>query len=451
MANPGCTVAEHRDRVLALVTAVPPRRVPLDEAAGLVLAEPLVALIPVPPFTNSAMDGYAVRHADIAGARPTAPISLPVTGDIPAGRPPHALTTGTAQRIMTGARIPEGCDCVVPVELTDQPAGSAPLPAQVQINQEVTPGANIRRQGENVQAGEEVLQVGCTLNAASLAAAASIGHTQVLVHPRPRVAVISTGSELAGTGAGGHRIASDAGMLNGMEMTHSAALTHSAAMCPDTAMIPDSNSIMIATLVAEHGGEYCRRARAIDDPQQLHECLVAAANEADVIITTGGVSAGAFDVVKQLPDDLAFGTVNQQPGKPQGWGRIAATDGRMVPILAFPGNPIGAFVSFHLYARPVLAVLAGDSPAAVEHRRSSARAAASWSSPRGREQYTPVTQVGAGDDGLPQVVPAHHLHSGSHLVASLHAADGLAVTPVDADSTEVGDLVEIIPIRRSIR
>lgn len=418
------TVEQHTETVLGLAKPLSPKLLPLDECLNLILAQPLVAKLAVPPFSNSAMDGFAVMAADLADASETNPVVLPVSGDVPAGAWPNPLTKGTAQRIMTGAPIPDGVDAVVQVELTDQPAGPADLPSEVKIYASVPLGSNIRRRGENVSVGDLITPEGTRLTPAALAAAASVGYGELLVHPRPRVAVVSTGSELAAAGE------------------------------PLSAgQIPDSNQVMLAGLVSDYGSEVVFQSRGIDSPEGVTQLLLEAASRADLVLTSGGVSAGAYDVIKQIGDigQLSFDKICQQPGKPQGFGFINAPDGRQVPILAFPGNPTGAFLSFHLYARPLLAKLAGDDPSSVLFEVDGFKAATSWPSPAGRRQYTPVVTDWETEDGIPQITPVHQLHSGSHLIGSLFLADAFAISPEDVCGTEAGEMMKVLPIVKDVR
>ena len=463
-------------QVLADLVPLTPRRLPLPAAHGTVLAEDLTARLPVPPWTNSAMDGYAVRAADVAGASPTTPVTLPVSGDVPAGVPATPLAPGTTQRIMTGAILPEGADAVVPVENTDQEPGPAPLPAAVGIRAATAPGRHVRQAAEDVPAGATVLAAGTLLGATALASAASTGHGEVLAHPRVRVAVLATGAELVDPGTG---------------------------LSPGA--VPDSNSVLAAGLAVEHGAEVTWVGRVGDDPADLPAVLRAAASAADLVVTMGGVSAGAFDPLKALEGavpasgpagptgrcegaaaraiHLTFVKVAMQPGKPQGHGWVVADDGRTVPLIALPGNPVSVLVSFTAIVAPALAVLAGRPlPGPAGH----VRAASAWASPAGRRQHVPVRLVagrasGPADDAapvdavgpetvagragrgrdlpwaapdttdgaagdLPWAAPTHRLRSGSHLVGSLHLAEGLAVVPEDATAVEVGDVLPLLTL-----
>lgn len=460
--------------LLAALEPLPAVVLPLAEAHGLVLAEDAAAALPVPPWTNSAMDGYAVRAADAAGAGPS-PVVLPVDGDVPAGAVPAPLEPGTAQRIMTGAMLPEGADAVVRVEDTDQEPGPRPLPERVEIRVAPRPGLNVRRAGEDVGVGDPVLGAGAVLSAAALSALASTGAGSVRAVPRARVAVVSTGAELVDPGA-----ALPAGS------------------------IPDSNSVLLSGLVVEHGAALATVTRSADTAASLAGALTAAAASADLIVTSGGVSAGAFDPLTMLAEDraaldqdraagaairLRFARVAMQPGKPQGHGTVRADDGREVPLIMLPGNPVSVLVSFRTIVAPALARLmghdgvggtgetsgSGDRPAALVLPRAGARppvrarAAEAWKTAGGRRQYIPVRFVpapaGAAAPGaataetVPRpsdgavgpaywVAPTHRLGSGSHLVASLPAAQALAVVAAGTPAVGVGDEVRLIALSR---
>ena len=468
MQAPEAYVAE----LLAALEPLPAVVLPLAEAHGLVLAEDATAALPVPPWTNSAMDGYAVRAADAAGAGPS-PVVLPVGGDVPAGAVPAPLEPGTAQRIMTGAMLPEGADAVVRVEDTDQEPGPRPLPERVEIRVAPRPGLNVRRAGEDVGVGDPVLGAGAVLSAAALSALASTGTGSVRAVPRARVAVVSTGAELVDPGA-----ALPAGS------------------------IPDSNSVLLSGLVVEHGAALASVARSADTAASLAGALTAAAASADLIVTSGGVSAGAFDPLTMLAEDraaldqdraagaairLRFARVAMQPGKPQGHGTVRADDGREVPLIMLPGNPVSVLVSFRTIVAPALARLmghdgvggtggasgsgggpgAGPLPRAGTRPPVRARAAEAWKTAGERRQYIPVRFVpaptGAAAPGaataetVPRpsdgavgpaywVAPTHRLGSGSHLVASLPAAQALAVVAAGTPAVGVGDEVRLIAL-----
>ncbi|MEE6281458.1 molybdopterin molybdotransferase MoeA [Georgenia sunbinii] len=403
------TVEEHLAAALAAIVALPPRREPLAGCHGLRLAEDVVATLAVPPFDNSAMDGFAVRAADVAAAGGSSPVRLAVVGDIPAGSTElPEIAAASAARIMTGSPLPSGADAVVPVELTDQPPGETELPGTVEIRGAVVPGAHVRRAAEDITPGAVVLRAGTLLGAAQLSAAASVGHGELLVHPRPLVGVIATGDELAAPGTD-----------------------------PGPGRIPDSNSILLAGLVREAGGRPLVLGPVGDDPERLAQLVDGALPRLDLLVTAGGVSVGTRDVVKAaFGDRIGFTPVAMQPGKPQGFGVL----GGRVPFFALPGNPVSVLVSFHVFVAPALRQLLGAAP---RRTLDVAVAGAAWRCPPGRRQYIPVV-VEDDDAGPPRVRPAAAGGSGSHLVGSLAGAQALAVVAADVDAVAPGDRVDLL-------
>jgi molybdopterin molybdotransferase len=423
------SVESHLARILAtgeLLAAAgrrPDETVGLADALDRVLAADLAALAPVPPFTNSAMDGFAVRAADLA-PDDGSPVTLPVTGDVAAGREPDPLAPGAAQRIMTGAPLPEGADAIVPVEDTDHSPGPGPAPERVRIDRRARPGAGVRAAGDGVAVGDPVLRAGDRLGAAHLAAAASVGHSQLVVRPRPRVLTVSTGDELV---AGGEH--------------------------PTGANVPDSNSVLLGALVTKAGGE-ATHVRCRDDVGAFRRLLEQHLDDMDLVITAGGVSAGAFEVVRQALEGtgVTFGPVTMQPGKPQGFGTLRAPDGHEVAVASLPGNPVSVFVSFHVLVAPLLAQLAGTR---IETRTFEVRVRRGWSSPPGRTQFAPVVVsrdevagdglvggLGAGFGGRLVAEPAHPHGAKSHFAASLARANALAIVPAESTEARVGDRLE---------
>ncbi len=418
--NAPLQIAEHRALVEAVATPLPTVPRPLltevgstqPNCFGTILAEPVAAVLQVPPFTNSARGGFAVRHADIAEATDGHPVTLPVAGDILAGDSgTHELEVGTAWRIMTGAPVPLGADTVVELERTNHRAGVPELPATVEIRTAPEPGANVRVRGEDVNVGTVVLKAGRLLDAAALACAVAVGHGQVRVHPRPRIGLVTTGDELVAPGEK-----------------------------PRAGQIPDSNCILLTALVSQAGGALVARHRAHDDARALRAQLESWP-EVDLIITAGGISRGAYEVVRQALSGptMNFYHVNQQPGGPQGVGTVRL-DERDVPVLCLPGNPVSALVCFHLYVAGAIAMMAA--------RRSDSRprehdvvVGAGWKSPVSQTQFTPVTLL-AGT-----VSPIHRLVSSSHLVASLPLADGLAIVPEGIDHVSAGNHLRFINTR----
>lgn len=408
----GTSVAEHRDRILATIRPLPTVEVPVAEARDHILAVDVLAGVDVPSFDNSAMDGYAVRRADVAHATPAEPIVLAVVADLPAGsaEDPH-LGPGQAARIMTGAPVPSSADSIVPVEDTDGGTRS------VRIDRAPMAAAHIRRAGSDVSIGRTVLTAGRRLGARDLAAAAATGAGSLVVHRAPRVGVLSTGSEL--------RRAGD-------------ALTRG--------QIHDSNSVLLAAAVVECGGVPVQLGSVADDEELFRATLGRHSPDVDAFVTSGGVSVGAYDIVKAVlaPLGVWFGPVRMQPGKPQGFGRWPGHDGAGgadgTPIFALPGNPVSVFVSFEQFVRPALLAMQGRT----DWHRDVVRAVAleGWRSPAGREQYLPAV-LERHPDGRLTVRPASAGGSGSHLVASLAGANALAVVPESVVEVNAGDLVDV--------
>jgi molybdopterin molybdotransferase len=311
------SVEEHRRVVASLLTSPAPVNVTLADAAGRVLADDAVASVSLPPFDNSAMDGYAVRAADIAGASVQAPVVLPVAADIPAGRVDvPMLAPGTAHRIMTGAAVPVGADAVVHVEATD--GGTT----TVAIREPRPVGSHVRRAGEDIRAGQVGLTAGSVLSAGQIGLLAALGVALVRVVPPIRVLVLCTGSELVQPGRD---------LLPGQ--------------------IFESNGPMLVAAIEAAGARAELLPFVTDETEKLRAALDARLKGADLVVTTGGVSAGAYEVVKDAlhPDEVEFVKVAIRPGMPQGAGRY-----RGVPILTFPGNPVSALVSFEVFLRPAL-------------------------------------------------------------------------------------------------
>jgi molybdopterin molybdotransferase len=388
------TVEQHRQVIEALVPDVDTVRVPLDQARGRVLAGPLAAPIDLPPFDNSAMDGYALRAADLAAL----PVTLPVSVDIPAGSvSAEPLAPRTAARIMTGAPTPDGTEVIVPVESTD--AGVH----EVTIGSAPAPGVHIRRRGEDVRAGGLVLPAGTVLGPTQLAVAAALGVAHLEVVRPAEVLILSTGSELVAPG----------GTLG-------------------PGQIFESNAVMLAAAVRAAGGNARVLQFVPDDAAEFTASLTAALDGVDVVVTTGGVSAGAYEVVKDAltGQGVEFTKVSMQPGGPQGAGRFGG-----VPVVTFPGNPVSAFVSFEVFLRPVLLRCMGFP----RHARTVLRVplAVAVDSPAGRRQFRRAVFDRAAHTVRPWGGP------GSHLLSWLAGADSMLVVGEDQTRLEPGDLVEV--------
>ena len=402
------SVDEHLAHILDEVAPLAPLELALLDAHSCLLAEDVVAAVSLPPFDNSAMDGYAVRSADLDPVRAGTAVTLPVVGDIPAGTAsPLSVQPGLCVRIMTGAPLPTGADVVVPVEMTD---GGI---AKVRIDRAPDVGAYIRRLGEDVRAGDTVAVAGSHLGSARIGLIAAVGRTAVAVRPRPRVVVISTGSELVEAGA---------------------------HIGPG--QIADSNSYALTAAAREAGALAYRVGIVPDDPNRLLETLEDHLIRGDCIVTSGGVSVGAYDVVKEVLSRLGtvrFDRVAMQPGMPQGFGRIGA-DG--VPIFALPGNPVSALVSFEVFVRPALRRMLGAEP--ISRPTVSAVATAPMRSGKGKRQYVRAVLSAQDDRYVVQPVGG----SGSHLMGAMAAANGLVVIDEDVKEVAAGSPVTVMMLER---
>lgn len=402
------TVEDHLERILRAVGPLEAYDQPIVESLGLPLHENLIAPIDLPRFDNSAMDGYAIRAEDVVGASAAGPVVLPVVGEIHAGgAKPFAITAGTAVKIMTGAPVPRGADAVVPFEQTNR--GSA----SVEVHAAVPAGANIRLAGSDVQAGDLVLPAGTVLGPREIGLVASLGASRVRARPRPRVVVLSTGNELREPG------------------TH---LEYDS--------IYDGNSYMLAAAVRSAGAIAYRVGAVADDPRTFKEALSEQLVRADLVITTGGVSEGEKDIVKQVLSELGtvqFDKVAMQPGKPQGFGTVFEEE---TPIITLPGNPVSAYVSFDVFVLPAIRRMMGRTP----YRRPMVHAvlASDIASKAGIRQYVrgffEVTHRGA------KVTPIQGHES--HRIGALSQANALIVVGEDETALHMGDTVRTYVLDR---
>jgi molybdopterin molybdotransferase len=401
-------VDQHLADILSQIEPIAPLDLQLLDAHGCMLSEAVVSEVDLPPFDNSSMDGYAVRVADVAGASEASPVKLPVVGDIAAGsQAAYTVQPGLTVRIMTGAPVPTGADAVVPVEWTD---GGL---AGVVITKAAAVGANIRRRGEDVRVGDLVLDVGTRLGPGQLGLLAAVGRDRVKVRPRPRVVILSTGSELVEPG----------------QRTSSG-------------QIHESNSYILTTAAREAGAIAFRVGIVKDDPRELLNTIEDQLIRADLVMTSGGVSVGAYDVVKEVLSRL--GTVNfeqiaMQPGKPQGFGTVGPDS---TPIITLPGNPVSAFVSFEVFVRPMIRRMLGVTT--LERPVVSARCMGELTSPVGRRQYA---------RGWLDVKDGHYVVTpvggqGSHLVGDLAHSNSLIVVPEDVTRVPDGAGVDVMVLER---
>jgi molybdopterin molybdotransferase len=392
------SVEEARERILAHVARLPTEEAPLPEALGRILAEDAIASEDLPAFANSAMDGYALRSADTLGADPTTPRTLCLVGAVPAGRVyAGVVAPGEAVRILTGAPLPVGADAVLQQELTTVAESTVTLLA------EVAPGTNIRPVGDDVHAGDLLLPAGTELGPSEIALLAALGVHPVRVTRRPRVAILSTGDELAPLGE-----------------------------TPQPGQIRESNSAYLAAAVIRAGGEPRLLGITRDREEEIRAGLQRAQG-ADLILTSGGVSVGDYDLVKQILAEkgtIDFWRVRMRPGKPLAFGLLGAT-----PLLGLPGNPVSAAVTFELFGRPALRLLLGARP--IER---------------------PVVEVVYAGADLPRADRRHFVRvrlesrrgtlaamptgeQGSHLISSLRGATALLVVPEGEGIVRSGDVV----------
>ena len=392
---------EARAHVLARVAPTSPERVSLDRAHGLVLAEPVVSVEAVPPFANTAMDGFAVRAADTANP----PVTLELVGTIAAGDAPElTVARGQAARIMTGAPMPDGADAVVMVERTSVDAAGSSVVIEISVEA----GNHVRGAGEDVRPGDEVFPAGTLLEAGHLGVLASIGVFEVAAHRQPRVGVLSTGDELV-EGPGPLR----------------------------PGQIRDSNRRTLLALLHEAGFEGVDLGLARDDESVIAAAFGRGVESCDAVLSSGGVSMGDFDYVKVVLDrigDMRWMQIAIKPAKPFAFGLV---DG--VPVFGLPGNPVSSMVSFELLAKPALRAMAGrrhPDPPIVRARSEDSLS----HPPDGKTHFVRVSAF-SGADGVWCV--SRSGGQGSHQLTAMARADALAVVP-DGVDIEPGDYVDIL-------
>ncbi|MCX5234948.1 molybdopterin molybdotransferase MoeA [Streptomyces prunicolor] len=422
------TVDEHLEDILATVRPLEPIELQLLDAQGCVLVEDITVPVSLPPFDNSSMDGYAVRVTDVAGASEEFPAVLTVIGDVAAGRAePLHVGPGETARIMTGAPLPPGAEAVVPVEWTDGGLGGGPVTGMrarsqapegagghVHVHRSAEARAHVRAKGSDVKAGDRALDAGTVLGPPQIALLAAIGRGTVRVRPRPRVVVMSTGSEL---------VQPDEQLADGQ--------------------IYDSNSFALTAAARDAGAIAYRVGAVADDAETLRDTIEDQLVRADLLVTTGGVSVGAYDVVKEALSSVGdedeegagidFRKLAMQPGKPQGFGSIGPDH---IPLLALPGNPVSSYVSFELFVRPAIRALMGLDDVHRPTTRATLTTDKALTSPKGRRQFLRGTYA----DG--EVTPVGG--AGSHLIAALALADALIVVPEDVESVEPGTEVQVV-------
>ena len=402
------SVKEARQRLLSNFIPLGVEKISLPEAAGRVLAEEIVAPYDLPPFPNSSMDGFAIRVSDVSGAGPENPVTLSVVADIPAGQvADFSLQPGQAARIMTGAPILTSAEAVIPVEDTDfnfrQPG--VKLPEKVKVFRPVLMGENVRPAGQDVQAGEVVMHPGSRLRPQDIGFLSMLGLAKVPVHRLPRIAIFSTGDEL---------------------------LPVEAPLRPGK--IHDANSYILISSVEKAGGEAVHLGIVPDEAEAVKACLdKAVSEEVDLILSSAGVSVGAFDFVRSVVEQhgvLDFWRVNMRPGKPLAFGHYQG-----IPFIGLPGNPVSAFVGFEVFVYPALAKLAGMSETG---RLTQSVQLLEAVDSDGRESY--LRAFVSQEDG--RRVARLTGHQGSGNLRSLVQANSLLLIPSGVKSLPAGVEVE---------
>ena len=405
------SVDDYREGILAGLEPLDPITLPLADSHGCVLAEDVVAQWPLPSFDNSSMDGYAVIASDVSSASEASPVTLTVIDDVPAGsRADVALRPGCAVRIMTGAPIPSGTDCIVPVEVTD--AGTE----SVEIREQASRGSHIRRAGEDVIVGDVVVRSGTLLSSRQLAVIAAVGKGHLVVYPRPRVAVLSTGSELVEPGTP---------LSKGM--------------------ISDSNSFLLVSAANEAGAQAYRVPPVPDDAEAFTAAISDQLHRADLILTSGGVSMGAYDTVKEVFSSygtVEFTKVAMHPGMPQGHGVVGESDEERIPVITLPGNPVSSYISFQNFVRPAINKLRGLG--STDRPRLPAEVTKPLDSPQSKRQFARGRFL---DDGRVEPVGGGQ---GSHVIGGLAQADCLIVIPEGVAHVNAGDTVDVVDLRGDV-
>ena len=404
------SVDQHLADLLSGVGPIAPLDLQLLDAHGCILSESVVSEVDLPRFDNSAVDGYAVRLRDVENASPSTPAQLPVVGDIAAGsRPTYTVQPGMSVRIMTGAPVPPGAEAVVPLEWTD---GGI---ATVSITQAPKAGNSVRHQGEDVKTGQTVLDAGTRLGPGQLGLLAAVGRDRVLVRPRPRVVIISTGSELVEPGAP-----------------------------TEPGQIHESNSYILTTAAREAGALAFRVGIVPDDDRSLMNAIEDQLIRADLVLTSGGVSVGAYDVVKEVLSRLGtvrFERVAMQPGKPQGYGTVGPDQ---TPIITLPGNPVSSYVSFEVFVRPVIRRMLGVEPLHRPVVRATCQQP--MRSQPGKRQFARGWLDVSDGRYVVRPVGGH----GSHLVGDLAHSNCLIVVPEAVTEVSEGGTVEVMVRERRL-
>jgi len=398
-------VEEARERILSQIKPLQPLELPLQEAEGCVLAQDVVAGSDIPDFPSSAMDGFAVRSSDVAGASPASPVELRIVGRALIGQRPDATVGGgETVRIATGAPIPAGADAIVPIENCEV------VTDVIRILAASPEGKHVRPTGEDVRGGETLLPAGRRLGAPELGLLATAGFSHPLVHPRPRVVVLSTGDELIPP-----------------------------SQAPEYGQVRDSNAYLLFGALREVGAVPMMAGIVRDDADELKETVLSHLVQADAFVSSGGVSVGERDVVKAAffkRGDLDFYKVAMQPGMPQGFGHI---EGK--PFFGLPGNPVSVFVSFEIFIRPALRKMMGRRQ--LFRPEITARLEADVTGPEGKTQFARV-RVKRTTQGW---VATPTGGRGSNLIATVSRANGLAIVPPGVGIASAGSEVKVMVFR----
>ncbi len=397
------TVAQFYQDGLRGADLQPPLDLLLADASGCILAQDVTAPFDHPPTLIAGTDGYAAFASDLVGARKDRPRTLPVVAEVESAQiTPGALVEGTTARIASGAPLPPGADTVVPLALTDLGV------AEVNIFEVVQAGQNLRHQGEDITQGQVLLAAGTRLGPAQIAALAAVGKARVVVHPRPRVVVLSIGDELVEPGTAGQ-----------------------------TQAVFDVNGPALASAAGEAGAETYRTQAIPDDRSRLRRTIEDQMMRADLIVTTGGLSFGAGNTVREVLGGLGsvrFEEVAAVPGHILGVGSVGDEDDRQVPIVCLPGNPVAALVSFEVYVRPILRKMMGWKK--LNRPAVRARVSKGWGSPAGKRQFVPVRLTGTPTDGYQAEVLGR---PDKLLLSALAASNAIAVVPEDTTRVTTGE------------
>ena len=399
------SVERARERILSRIAALPPVELPLGESHGCVLAEDVVATGEIPAFTSSAMDGFAARAKDVAGASPDRPAALRIAGAVAMGRAAEIVVpAGGAVRIPTGGVLPEGADCVVPIEQCVVEEG------RVIVLQASEPGRYVRSAGEDARTGDLLVPAGRRLLASDLGFLAAAGLDIVLVHPRPHVAIISTGDELVEAGA------------------------------PATeGQIRDANSVTLAGAVRETGAHPLPAIIVRDDPRGLRDAIGSVSDVADLIVASGGVSVGERDPVRGAfvdSGEVDFYRVAMQPGMPQGFGIVSGK-----PFFGLPGNPVSVFVSFEVFVRPALLRMMGRR--LLFRMEGTARLETAISGPGEKTQFAQVVVRKSADGWTAASTGSRQ----SNLMGTASRANGLAIIPAGVEKLDAGERCTVMLFR----